>query len=150
MHKSVPSKTGAKTSAKAPTHVARDNTLGSSRHCTLSEIVVVLVVVVAFLLPFARPSACDRLRLRLRSTHTHSHWLTDGEQAELGATKPKPETPAENLALLFKFLCNLELFVSCVSEFAATVCREESSEILLCTERLYTDRVAYQSVENLL
>lgn len=40
MHKSVPSKTGAKTSAKAPTHVARDNTLGSSRHCTLFEIVV--------------------------------------------------------------------------------------------------------------
>lgn len=40
MHKSVPSKTGAKTSDKAPTHVAHNNTFGSSRHCTLSQIVV--------------------------------------------------------------------------------------------------------------
>lgn len=57
----------------------------------------------------------DRLHLRLTQTQQPS-WATKLE---------KPKRQAEILALLFKFLCKLEFFVSCVSEFAAFVSNRE-------------------------
>lgn len=116
----------------------------SSRRRNVVFVAVVVVIVVAFLL-HGQTLAIGSISGSPTQTDSHCH--TDREQAELGATKPKPETPAENLALLFKFLCNLELFVSCVSEFAATVCREESSEILLCREIIYNSYLKAECLE---
>lgn len=58
----------------------------------------------------------------ISGSHTHTAKLR-ASRARRYEAETRRNPPTEILALLFKFLCNLKVFVSCVSEFAASVCR---------------------------